>query len=123
MAAAGLPPMAKGNRESRRMSPRRAGAERRLEQRYEVDREVSVEVSGSLLHGHLTDVSDHGAYVTLSIDVAVGTEVILALSDKPVQAAAEVRRIGSGGFAIQFDQETVGMIMREAAENSDEDRD
>ncbi|MDP6705962.1 MAG: PilZ domain-containing protein [Alphaproteobacteria bacterium] len=100
------------------MSTSRAGAERRIEPRYEVDRDVTIEISGSHLQGHLTDVSDHGAYVTLSIDVEVGTEVVLALSDKPVQAAAEVRRLGAGGFAIQFDQETVGMIMREAAENA-----
>jgi len=92
-------------------------AQRRKHERIAVDREVDIEIGGRRLRGRLVDVSDGGAFVRLSIDVAMGDEVTLALADEPVRARADVRRVDTEGFAIRFDQETVGRIMREAARN------
>ena len=96
-----------------------ANAQRRKHERYPVDREVTVEIGGQRLQGQLVDVSDGGAFVRLSIDVELGEEVMLALADEPVAAHADVSRVAGNGFAIRFDEETVGRIMQEAARNAE----
>lgn len=89
--------------------------QRRKYPRYAVDRDVTVVIDGSALHGHLVDVSDGGAFVKLSIEVAVGADVLLALQGEDVEARAAVQRVAAEGFAIRFDRETVGRIVGTAA--------
>jgi hypothetical protein len=97
-----------------------ANAQRRKFERFPIDCEVEVEIHGRHLHGRLTDVSQGGAFVKLEIEVAVGDDVLLALEDaQKVAAGASVRRVTGDGFAIRFDEETVGRIMAEAARNGD----
>lgn len=91
--------------------------QRRKHERYPVDREVYVEIDGNRLRGRLVDVSEGGAFLRLAIEVEVGDAVRLALNDPPAAARADVCRVADEGFAIRFDQETVGRIMREAARN------
>lgn len=98
-----------------------ANIQRRQFPRYPVDNEVTVEVAGTRLRGRLADVSDGGAFVRLSIDVPIGSDVLLALRDMGEPAPAKVRRVARDGFAIRFDQETVGRIFSQAARDKNED--
>jgi len=96
--------------------------QRRKFERYAVDQEVTIEIGGARLHGRLADISDGGAFVKLSIEVEVGSDVMLALEEAGVAAPGEVRRVGQEGFAIRFDEETVGRILGRAARDPGKDR-
>ena len=89
--------------------------QRRKFQRYAVDQEVAIEIGGHRFRGRLADVSDGGAFVRLSIEIEIGTEVRLALEEAKVGGPGEVRRVTQEGFAIRFDRETVGRIVGQAA--------
>lgn len=99
-----------------------ADEQRRKFERHAVDQEVTIEIGGARFQGHLTDISDGGAFVRLSIDVEVGADVLLALDNAEVEAAGEVRRVVQDGFAIRFDEETVGRIVGRAAREPGKNR-
>ena len=91
------------------MSAQRSSAERRKSERYPVDSEVTVEIAGSHLYGRLTNVSEGGAFIELTIEVAAGDDVRFALADVPMQG--EIRRVAEHGFAIQFPADELARIL------------
>ncbi len=91
------------------MSAQRSSAERRKSERYPVDREVTVEIAGSHLYGRLTNVSEGGAFIELTIEVEAGDEVRFALQDVPMRG--EIHRVAANGFGIRFAADELAAIL------------
>jgi hypothetical protein len=99
------------------MSAQRSTTERRRNKRFPVDRDVTVEIAGSHLYGRLTNISEGGAFMKLTIEVETGDEVRLALDD--VSTDGEVRQVGEDGFGIRFTDEEMAKILSLRALASD----
>ena len=91
------------------MNARRSSAERRKSERYPVDRDVTVEIGGSHLNGRLTNVSEGGAFIELTIEVEAGDEVCFALQDAPIRG--EIHRVADRGFGIRFTDDEMAKIL------------
>ena len=90
---------------------RTAGAEKRRHERQHVDHDVVVEIDGRQHTTHLSDISAGGAFLDFDAKVAPGQDIMLLLPRADFCAKAVVRRNTPDGVGLQFDDETVGLII------------
>ena len=91
--------------------PRASGAEKRRHERLSADYEVVVEIDGRQHSTHLSDISASGAFLEIDMKVKPGHDIMLLLPRADFCAKATVRRSTSDGVGLQFDDETVGLIV------------
>ena len=90
---------------------RTTGAEKRRHERLSADHQVVVEIDGRQHSTHLSDISASGAFLDIDMNVKPGHDIMLLLPRVDFCAKAVVRRNTSDGVGLQFDDETVGLLI------------
>ena len=92
-------------------SSQRKAADQRFWVRELSDRYVLVRTEDAEQLAQLVNISVGGALIDTELELAPDSSVIVSVPGQNLIVGANVRRVGDGETAVQFDDETLGRII------------